>query len=370
MRVTPIIIAAALGATACTSTSAELVAAPTTVEQPQITDIAESSSRQDEIDALTADFVAGADGGAILLTSRGGETFSSAAGSLNARGESLAVDTPMRVGSVSKPFVATMVLQLVAEGAVDLDAPLIGYLPETPLGADVTVRQLLSHRSGLPDYTAQPVFPSLLLDGPGTVYSPDDMLTLVADVATEESGGNYEYSNTNYILLGQLVEAIDSVDINAALAARITEPLGLSHTKFVFNEGENLAGLASFWSPGFNDGDTDFQYQAISSSAWAAGSLVSTVGDLNLFMAALLNGDLIPDDLQAQMMDTGDSDYGLGLASAPLGIGRTGYGHAGYIPGYQSVMFVEPETLDAYIAITNDDSLIANDLLVRVLTTE
>lgn len=103
-----------------------------------------------DLDAAAADMVGEGPGGAAVLVVRDGVTTATAAGVANAAGDPMTPDTVFRIGSLTKPFVATLVLQLVDDGLVDIDQPLSTYLPDTPVGGDVIVRDLLRHRSGVP----------------------------------------------------------------------------------------------------------------------------------------------------------------------------------------------------------------------------
>ena len=165
-------------------------------------------------------------GGVAVLIVRDGATTTLAVGERNNLGEEMTASTPSRVGSLTKPFVATIVLQLVDEGRVDLDASLATYLPDTPVGGDVTIRDLLRHRSGLNDYTAANDFRHDTLADRSHRFAPAELLAYIAAFTPAPAGERYSYSNTNYVLLGQLIERVDGVDLNTALRNRITGPLG------------------------------------------------------------------------------------------------------------------------------------------------
>lgn len=130
-----------------------------------------------------------------------------------------------------------MVLQLVDEGRVDLDEPLSAHLPDTPIGGDVTTRALLSHRSRLPNCTdVEGLIRDVLADR-SRVLTPIDILSYIEAVKPGESDQHFASSNTNDILLGQLVEHLDGADLNGALRNRVTEPLGLDATRFATAAG-------------------------------------------------------------------------------------------------------------------------------------
>jgi len=314
-----------------------------------------------DLDAFLTEFVGDADGGVVGRLTRDGETTNSAVGAATADGQPMDIDTAFRVGSISKLFVSTMVLQLVDAGLVDLDAPLSTYLPETSVGGDVTVRSLLSHRSGIPSYTDQPGFFDEAFDDLERSLSIDEVLDYVADVPAGEPDQVYSYSNTNYILLGQLLETVGDSDLESALLTRIVEPLGLEATTFDVDGSRIPDTLAGGWSGDTFKGDPAAPYEAISSGAWSAGSLVSTTADLATFLTSLFEGELVSDELLAEMLDTEPDGYGLGIGSTDLMLGNVGskafYGHNGGIPGYISVLAGDPETGDIVVLLSNSEAL-------------
>lgn len=250
---------------------------------------------------------------------------------------------------------------------MDLDEPLSSYLLNPVVGADVTVRELLSHRSGLPNYTDQSGFIPAILADRNRTYSPDDILEFVEDETVAPANQSFNYSNTNYILLGQLIEQVTGTELAAALRTRIAEPLSLNATLFPVSESSEPGNLAAGWSPRLLVGDSTAPYESIASSAWAAGALISTTGDLARFLTGLFHGELISEELLAEMTDVADDGYGLGLFAARLGPDRPGYAHSGSIPGYTSTMAIDPVSGDVLVILTNNDTLVADLLAPRIL---
>lgn len=320
-----------------------------------------------DLDAVVGDFVGGADGGAVVLTVRRGEVTVSSVGVADATGTPLTAEMPFRVGSVSKPLVATIILQMVDEGAVDLDQSLVVYLPVTSVAGDVSVRALLNHQSGIANYTDQPGFFIDVLADRTHSFSPEEVLGYVADVPGD-SAGAFSYSNTNYILLGQLIEAVDGVTLNDSLQTRIAEPLGLGSTVFAGRGVDAPDGLVGGWSPDVLSGDARIAYESVASSAWAAGSLVSTAADLEDFLTALFSGELISADALAAMTNTSVSGYGLGLFEPRLiSVDNPGYAHNGSIFGYSAFVGFSPNSGDTIVILTNNDQLVADELARRIL---
>lgn len=305
-------------------------------------------------------------GGLSVLMRLDGETRTAVAGSSDAQGNMLTRDSAFHVGSISKTIVATMLLQLVEEEQVVLNDPLSNYLPEAAVGSDATVRALLSHRAGVDNYTDVPAFFDQAFADRSREFAPAELLDFVSGTSRNASG-DFAYSNTHYILLGQLIERLDGGSLQASLERRITAPLGLDSTRFVFRDDQRPTSVVPAWSRGVSEGNFDIAYTSISSGAWAAGALVSNVPDLELFMDALFGGTLIQPATLDQMIQVGSDRYGLGLIEYSLDSQLTGFGHGGSIPGYLSVMLMTPDRNTSLILLTNNDSLNTNDVLQNVL---
>ena len=326
-----------------------------------------STARALALDEELVAFVGSREGGVAVLIVRDGTTSTAATGFANAAGDPVRPVTPFRVGSISKSFVATMILQLVDEGRIELDEALSTYLPDTPIGAEVTIRALLSHRSGLPNFTDIDAAMSDVLADRTRQFTPDEVVGFVDGIPASDGDQRFAYSNTNYILLGQLIEQVAGTDLNTALHDRITGPLGLDATRFAAADDTTSDGLAAGWSPGVLDGDPDADYASIASAAWAAGALISTVGELATFLAELFAGTLISDEALTEMTTTGPEGYGLGLFVASFGPELSGYGHNGSIFGYTAVMAIDPATGATIVIVTNNDELSADRLAARIL---
>lgn len=225
------------------------------------------------------------------------------------------ITDPARIASLTKPMVATILLQLVEEGLVQLGDSIEDHLPGVVDGRLVTVRQLLNHSSGLPDYV-----PVLALEDPSQItaqiVSPISHEELVARAQTQEwsfePGTGFEYSNTNYIVLTMLIEHLTDNTLPEELRARITEPLGLSNTSLP--TGTEMPERAAH---GYVvEGAVSIDVTEQDASLWSgAGGIVSTVSDVNTFMRALLTGELIAPELLGEMLVLLPEGYGLGVQS-------------------------------------------------------
>jgi D-alanyl-D-alanine carboxypeptidase len=261
-----------------------------------------------------------------------------------------------RAGSLTKSLVATVVLQLIAEGRLSLQDSLQRWLPGIlPCGEQVTIRQLLNHTSGVPDYEAEP-FVTLYGSWQGRfrIWTPRELVGLVAgQPPLFPSGTAWSYSNPGYVLLGLIVEAATGNRLGQELHRRILRPLGLRDSFFPVNSpgipGPKSRGYSLPLSP---------QGQVLNgpllditvynpSWAWAAGNLISTLDDLTRFFRALLGGRLLPPRLLAAMTTTVPTprpgiDWGLGLMVIERPGGRL-LGHDGDIPGYDNIILSTPD---------------------------
>jgi D-alanyl-D-alanine carboxypeptidase len=270
-----------------------------------------------------------------------------------------------QVGSVMKTFVATIVLQLVDEGALELDG-------DSRIVEGVTVRQLLNHTSGLPDFFDDPValFEPYRQD-PAYRWplGPYELLAIDKEKARLfEPGQGWSYRGANYLALGLLVEETTGATLRDELQRRIAGPLGLAATELLERD-QAKTGVARGYFPADNpvlpgpgpvDGtelDTPFN--------WAGGGMVSTPREVARFLQALLGGDVLPDDLRTEMLTMVPSDweetdeYGLGIAKisslmrkadSPCG---PAWGHIGFSTGYTTIALASEDGSRQVVTMAN-----------------
>ncbi|MFJ4653755.1 serine hydrolase domain-containing protein [Nocardia sp. NPDC088792] len=325
-------------------------------------------------DALTALVRSGIPGAQAVITgSDGRHTVTAGAGDL-ATGAPYPEGAHIRIGSVTKTFVATVVLQLVAEGAVDLDAPIERYLPGVVQGngndgTRVTVHELLQHTSGLPDFAPEDVSQKLpqQLDqtSDGKAYrdfTPADLVRIAMTMPPQfEPGAQFRYTNTNYVLLDMLIEHVTGHPLAAEIGTRILDPLALRDTYFP------LPGDTALRDPhplGYHKVDGNWVDVTGMEAAWAgaAGAMISTGADLNHFFTALLSGKLLPPAQLTQMKQTlpmtAEMNYGLGLIRFQMSCGKESrdvWGHAGGIPGFSTVTFITPQGAAVTMSVNTED---------------
>ena len=264
--------------------------------------------------------------GALALVRAGKETrfVTRGYGDLDAR----AAMTPVgrfQVASVTKPMVATLVLQLAEASQLRLSDPVDRWLPGlVPGGGRITIEHLLSHRSGLPDYFTH----TNSLEH----YEPAQLVRIALANGPQTPVGTGMYANTNYIVLGLLIEAVTGQPLGEALQRGVFDPAGMRHTSFTPRHGgqPQIRGYTH---------TTDVTNTDLS-VAWAAGGVVSTARDLDAFLTALRQGELVAPHTLTDMATSrgplpnmGDVEYGLGLAT-PDAVCGAALGHPGNLRGY------------------------------------
>jgi D-alanyl-D-alanine carboxypeptidase len=337
-----------------------------------------AGSHRDSIRLALEAVVAEGSPGAIVLVDDGAGRREAASG--------LAVlkeRVPVRVGdrfrsaSITKTFVAVVVLQLVAGGRLRLEDTVERWLPGlVPDGDRVTVRDLLSHRSGLADYASDEALLRRTVTRPQRRWRPRELLE-VAFAAGEVAppGRRFAYASTNYILLGLVVERVTGTTLASQLRRRILVPLALRDTSFT--PGGRIPGRhVHGYAPSVHDGivaslaTARDRSTASASWAWAAGALVSSAPDLSRFLGALLEGRLLPARLLRLMRPAPGARYGLGLAAFETPCG-TAIGHTGNLLGTVSAAWSTADGRRRVVAMTNSYPLApaADTAMRRLLDT-
>ena len=236
--------------------------------------------------------------------------------------EPLSGTTPFAIASVTKTFTAAVVLQLVDEGRVELDKEVNDYLPELTIARGVTVRQLLSHTSGIADLLAP--MRNRLNAEPARIWQPAEVLALLGP-STFAPGTSWAYSNTNYVIAGLVVETVTGNPFAAELERRITDPLKLRGTGPP-ERGVLPELLGPSWSSAF----------------WTSAMLDSNAANLVRWGDALYGGSMLSSESLAQMLDFNERGYGLGAEQYRFG-GLAGYGHSGLLRGFTTLLVHLPD---------------------------
>jgi D-alanyl-D-alanine carboxypeptidase len=264
-----------------------------------------------------------------------------------------------RVGSITKTFVAVVVLQLVGEHRLALGDTVERWLPGlVPNGGRITVRQLLAHTSGLADYADDVDFVRRTVAQPRRQWTPRELVGVaLANGPVARPGERFAYASTNYILLGMVVERATGTSLERQLRRRIFGPLGLEDTSFA-PDLRNRRRYAHGYAPSEHDGivgslATARDRSTVGASwAWAAGAIVSTASDLSRFLGALLQERLLSQRLLALMRPAPTARYGLGLAAFRTPCG-TAIGHTGALLGTVSAAWSSRDGRRRVVAMTN-----------------
>ncbi len=347
-----------LGAPA-SATTARTAATPTTATTHPDRELARL------LDRLVA---AGAPGAAVRLDD-GRRVRSAARGVADLRtGRPMHPGLNHRIGSVTKPMVATVVLQLVGEGRLSLDDTVEKWLPGIlPYAGQVTVRQLLTMTSGVPEYLGGRIVGELYASPAGRFrsWAPRELVASVAGRAPDfPPGAGFHYSNTNYVLAGLVVEAVTGRSLGRELARRVFRPLRLRDTSFPVDRptiaGPSPRGYSLPIDPqtGPVEGGDLIDITVYNPSfAWAAGNVVASLADVTRFLSALLGGRLLAPALLAEMttwVDVGDPEvgYGMGLQVIRTPCGPV-VGHDGGIPGFYTMALATQDGRRQFALVVN-----------------
>lgn len=276
----------------------------------------------------------------------------------------------VRIGSNTKTFVATVVLQLVAEGRIELDGPVDDHLPEFGIDRRITVRMLLQHTSGIFNFTGEvfedgSVAPGIPWQGEEWVnnrfktYLPEELVRLaLSKPARFEPGADWSYSNTNYVIARLLIEKVTGRSLADEMRRLVFEPLGLTDTVVPTAETEVGEPHAHAY---YRCDDKTIDVTSHNPS-WisSGGDMISTTADLHTFITALVSGKLVPAPLLAEMFEPHTKvPYGLGVFVQETGSGKV-ITHNGGIMGHAALMYCTADggkTLTAALNYVDDADL-------------
>jgi CubicO group peptidase (beta-lactamase class C family) len=302
--------------------------------------------------------------GVIVVARAGNVKYSRAFGVADpASGDPNTLDTRFRLGLLTEPFTATAILQLQEAGALDLGDPVSRFLPSYPRGAQITVLDLLTHRSGIPNYTDDPSFP-------GWKATPHDTAQMIERFQSWplefEPGTASLPSNSNYFLLGAIVEQVSGKSYGAYVTEHILAPAGMVSTSFgdAWDSGEQAVG--NVW----NDDELLDPPDPIDMSTFgAAGGLVSTAPDLVRWDRALRSGAVLTPESVDRMTSPDDDGFGLGWVVSRA-YGQTLVSFPGAIDGYSGAMlrFLGDDTTVIVLANTEvvPGNVVAQDVALMV----
>src|SRR5215204_4971950 len=285
-----------------------------------------------------------------------------------ASGKPMTPEMHHRIGSVTKTFTATLLLKAADKGLLSLDDPIDKYVKGIPNGDEITLRQMSDMTSGIASYTEDEQWAKKWLSDPTRVSKPEDLARIgIKESPLFDPGSEWFYSNTNYVLLGLVLEQVTGKPIGELYQKEIIEPLDLKETSFPngnsaipepYDHGYTVQGKSSGDKP---VDSTDWS----PSEAWTAGEMISTVDDLLVYGRALGTGKgLLSPKEQKERLDSfvddvpplnqpplkGDLAYGIGL-----GKDHGWIGHNGEIPGYNTYLFYHPDIDAVVVVLVNSD---------------
>jgi D-alanyl-D-alanine carboxypeptidase len=276
------------------------------------------------------------------------------------------------VGSVTKSFTAVLILKLVEEGYLSLDEPIFKWFPDLPSADEITIKHLLNHSSGIPEIIPKVLLKSII---PSTYWQPDELVDLIVKDEPQFTPGTvFDYSNSNYILLGLIAEEVSGKPITQLLHEQIINPLNLKHTYFIPYEtaparlvtgfDRDLASIPGMLT--ISTGNTSW-----ATSAFSSGAIASTAEDLGILFERLFAGALLSPSTMEEMTTFIDASnpsfpeqtgYGLGLMRLTVD-GRELIGHVGQFMGSTAIAMYSPD--EGYtITVTCN---LSNANLVKVL---
>ncbi|WP_426750561.1 serine hydrolase [Myxococcus sp. Y35] len=318
--------------------------------------LAEAASKKQELERYIRRFhEQGMFNGTVLVANESGILLKKGYGSANFEWKvPNTPDTKFRIGSITKSFTATVILQLVAEGKLQLDDPITQHLPDyrKDTGDRVTITHLLNHTSGIPSFTSAPEY----RDNHRTPYSVAEFVKKSCSGDLEfEPGTKFAYNNSGYYLLGAIIEKLTGQTYAEAVQARILGPLGMKDSGYDVT-ATVLPKRASGYEPA-PGGLVNADYIDMG-QPYAAGSLYSTVEDLYRWDRAFYGDTLMPAALKQKMLTPGLQHYGFGWAIAPLKLhddktSIQGILHSGGINGFASILVRAPERKEVVILLDN-----------------
>ncbi len=253
-----------------------------------------------------------------------------------------------RIGSLTKTFTATVILQLIDEGKVRLDDSLYKYYPKVPNSKNITVRQLLNMTSGLHSYTEIEWVQEAFFTHRFRAWSPEELVKAAISVKPDfPPGKGFHYTNTNYVLLGMIIEKVTGNKLEFEIKKRIIDRLRLSHT--VFPIGPEI-GEGAIHGYMYEDGKPEDWTKENVSWGWAAGAMISNMYDIKTYIKAISDGTFLSRKLQKERLTSwvdmelahkeimSTLRYGLGVFTAGGFVG-----HNGGLPGYVNIAMYNPE---------------------------
>lgn len=286
--------------------------------------------------------------------------FQNAYGFINDQQQGADSDTVYRIGSITKTYTSTMIMQLVEQGEISLSDHLSEFFPEIPKADKITVEHLLHHRSGLVSVTSVEEYMNYYTEG----STRQQMIDRMIEYGTSfEPGEKFEYSNSGYLLLGYIIEEVTGLSYDETLQEMITEPLELERTYYGMDISLDRGEAQSF---SYGENGWEESPETDMSVPHGAGAIVSTPTEVGLFLDALFDGELVSMNSLEKMKNLKDG-YGLGIVRIPFN-DKFAWGHNGGIDGFQSTSGHFPEEDLTFVLIGNGVNYSLNDIAIGTLS--
>jgi D-alanyl-D-alanine carboxypeptidase len=286
-------------------------------------------------------------------------------------GTPMEVGMHTRIGSVTKTFTGTVIMQLAERGKLSLDDPIEKYVPGVPNGDKISLRQLANMTSGVASYTQSTKFTDTYFAKPETIFTPDQLLAVgISASPIFEPGARFDYSNTNPILLGMVIEKVTGAHVGDVFKKMVFDPLGLNHTSWPGESAEMPAPYAQGFTLQGDYAKPDAPSNATNWNpawGWTAGELISNMADLLTYGRALGTGQgLLSPAAQADRLRSIPGPAGYGIA---VGCIDGWVGHTGELPGYNTSVYYDT-TSDTTLIVQANSDIASGDCPVSPVLTD
>ncbi|MFE6257425.1 serine hydrolase domain-containing protein [Agromyces sp. NPDC057865] len=271
-------------------------------------------------------------------------------------GTSATAEDFTRVGSITKTFTSSLILQLVEDGELSLDDTIDQYVDGVQNGDEVTIRMLLNMTSGIPSYTADDAMTTRLFADPTQPWTPEELLSYGLGMPPlSDPGTQFNYSNTNYVLLGTVIEQVTGRPYPEVLQSEILEPLGLEDTYFPDTNGMPDPHLSGFSLQG-TPADSQEPVETTNwspTSAWTAGQVISNIDDMLEWGRVLSTGQgILDEDMAVERLEAIPAEGGYGYGNGCI----AGWvGHTGDIEGYNTTVYHHTASDSTIVVLVNSD---------------
>jgi len=288
-------------------------------------------------------------------------------------GEKMHPGMRFRIGSLTKTFTITVLLQLVDQGLLKLDDTIDKFFPVTmvPRADSITVRMLADMSSGLFNYSELDAFEVMMQESPGRKWKPEELVEIaVKNDPYFLPGKGWHYSNTNTVLIGMIIEQLTGHSLENEIKYRIIDKLGMKNTEFPVE-----AELTGYHPLGYGEDDAAFVYPWVDvttkydpSWAWAAGAMTSDIYDLKIYLRALAEGTLISPEMQKERLKWSLDREGMKYGAGIFQLGKDFLGHNGSYPGFHNISVHSPgSNITAIIFYNTQSNRSPDDFLKRLL---